>query len=411
MPPDEPNEITRVLVVEDEAVSALALTRRLAKLGYEIAGVADSSQQALVMALATKPTLVLMDIAIQGTMDGVDTATELLRQMDIPIIFLTAHSDTATIERAKGVSPHGYLLKPFEVRDISIAIEMAVHRHRSETRARLLRQAAMENDEQRRLMAAEHTLLEDTLQGSIKALVEVLSLTNPAAFGRAMRVKGLVSELAHAVGMEERWQVEVAAMLSRVGYVTLPPEVVEKLDQGQPLKVAETGMVERLPAVTDKLLANIPRLEVVRAILASHFRVARPPAKYSAADEAIITRGARLLFLVTDFDALEAKGIAAPAAVSTLRGRAINYDPALLEALVTIRGNLTQEDLRELRLRELRPGMVLAEDLRMVSGVLFVGRGYVVTETFVERCKNFRAGLVREPVRVVVPASPPVTNA
>lgn len=132
---------TRILLVEDEAIVARDLTQRLQGLGYEVTGTAASGAEALALAHATRPSLVFMDITIQGPMDGVETAHQLSSRMDVPIVFLTAHTDTGTFQRAKKARAYGYLIKPFEERELITTIEIAVGRHETDIPARLLEQA------------------------------------------------------------------------------------------------------------------------------------------------------------------------------------------------------------------------------------------------------------------------------
>jgi len=132
---------TRILLVEDEAIVARDLAQRLQGLGYEVTGTAASGAEALALAQRTHPSLVFMDITIQGPIDGVETAHQLSRRMDVPIVFLTAHTDTGTIQRAKKARAYGYLIKPFEERELITTIEMAVGRHQTDVPARLLEQA------------------------------------------------------------------------------------------------------------------------------------------------------------------------------------------------------------------------------------------------------------------------------
>jgi PAS domain S-box-containing protein len=141
MIPDEPSQATRILLVEDEAIIALDLRHRLESLGYVVTGIAVNGADALSLAHEALPTLVLMDINIQGPIDGIETAKRLTAVMDVPIVFLTAYADAATTGRAKQVRPYGYLLKPFDERELATTIEMAVYRHKSEAQARLLEQA------------------------------------------------------------------------------------------------------------------------------------------------------------------------------------------------------------------------------------------------------------------------------
>ena len=140
MPSDKPAP-ARILLVEDEAIIARDLERRLQRLGYEVVGIADTGAGAIAKALETRPALVFMDIVLQGPIDGVDTAAALARQMDVPVVFLTAHTDAVAIQRAKQVAPYGYLTKPFEERELHTTIEMALYRHQIEAEARLLQHA------------------------------------------------------------------------------------------------------------------------------------------------------------------------------------------------------------------------------------------------------------------------------
>lgn len=122
----------RIMVVEDEALVALDLTAKLRQLDYEVPAGAFSGEEAVQQAQILQPDLVLMDIRLAGEMDGVEAAQQIRRSLDIPIIFLTAYSDDPTLERAKGAEPMGYLIKPFEQRELYTTVEMALHRSRAE---------------------------------------------------------------------------------------------------------------------------------------------------------------------------------------------------------------------------------------------------------------------------------------
>ncbi len=123
-----------ILIVEDEAIVAADLANKLAKLGYTVAGIASQGEQAIEMVRRLTPQLVLMDIQLEGGLDGIQTAELIRRAQDIPVIYLTAHSDPATLERAKLTGPFGYILKPFENRDLATQIELAVYKHQAERR-------------------------------------------------------------------------------------------------------------------------------------------------------------------------------------------------------------------------------------------------------------------------------------
>jgi hypothetical protein len=122
----------QILVVEDEVIVARDLEHELKSLGYDVPAIASSGEEAIEKAAAANPHLVLMDIRLKGLMDGVDTAHEIRRRFNIPVVFLTAYADEATLQRAKTAEPYGYLLKPFETRELRTSIETALHKHHME---------------------------------------------------------------------------------------------------------------------------------------------------------------------------------------------------------------------------------------------------------------------------------------
>jgi PAS domain S-box-containing protein len=127
---------TNIMVVEDELIVAEDLTRWLVTLGYTIAARAMAGREAVQRCEATRPDLVLMDILLPGDMDGIQAAEEIRRRFDIPVVFITASSDDATLARAKVSEPFGYILKPFDERGLYSTIEMALYKHQSEKRMR-----------------------------------------------------------------------------------------------------------------------------------------------------------------------------------------------------------------------------------------------------------------------------------
>lgn len=126
----------RILIVEDEGITAMDLRMRLEALGYEVVGHADTGEGAVKLAEEHKPDLVLMDIMLKGEMDGIQAAEQIRPALGIPIIFLTAYADNTTLRRAKVTEPYGYILKPFEERELHTNIEVALYKHSAERRLR-----------------------------------------------------------------------------------------------------------------------------------------------------------------------------------------------------------------------------------------------------------------------------------
>jgi signal transduction histidine kinase len=125
----------RVLIVEDESIIALDIQTSLLSAGYQVVSIAATPEEALHDAAYFKPDLVLMDIRLRGEMDGVETAAQMRQKWQLPVVFLTAYADEKTLSHAKKSQPFGYILKPFEDRELVTTIEIALSRHQAETAA------------------------------------------------------------------------------------------------------------------------------------------------------------------------------------------------------------------------------------------------------------------------------------
>lgn len=125
-----------ILIVEDEAIVAMDLQQRLGELGYDVAGTVSTAEDAVGKAVQLRPSLVLMDVALQTQNDGIEAAKRIRAKVDVPIVYLTAHADVATLERAKSTEPGGYVVKPYNERELHATIEIALYRHEKVRRLR-----------------------------------------------------------------------------------------------------------------------------------------------------------------------------------------------------------------------------------------------------------------------------------
>ncbi len=123
-------ESHKIMIVEDEGIVALQIRTTLEQRGYQVVDICSSGEEALVHIEEAGPDLVLMDMKLQGAMDGIEAADLIAKRHDLPVIFLTAHSDDRTIERARESTPYGYILKPFNARELAITVEIALHKHK-----------------------------------------------------------------------------------------------------------------------------------------------------------------------------------------------------------------------------------------------------------------------------------------
>lgn len=120
---------TKILVVEDEAIVAESIKIKLTKMGYSVISTASSADEAIRKTEEYLPDLVLMDIVLQGEMDGIEAAGQIHTRFDIPVVYLTAYSDEKTLVRAKITEPFGYIIKPFKERELQVAIEISLFKH------------------------------------------------------------------------------------------------------------------------------------------------------------------------------------------------------------------------------------------------------------------------------------------
>lgn len=379
---------SRVVCVDDEPQVLSGLSLHLRR-RYEVE-TATSGQAALEL-LARQPeaAVLISDMRMPG-MSG----AELLAKANTAFphttrILLTGHAEVdSAIAAVNSGAVFRFLVKPCPPPELLSAVDAAAELHR--------------------VTRAEQSLLEQTLHGSIKMLTEVMSITNPVAFGRAQRIRQHVSALCDKLELSERWQVEVAAMLSQLATFTLPPETLEKVYYGAELSLEEQQMLERSPDVTAQLLGHVPRLEPVRAILSAYAEPYRAPENGTevSAEQQQLTRAAQMLRIAVDFDSLEAQGQSSAAALGTLKGRSQQYEPQILATFLGLFGQRKEGDkVRDVSLSALCSGMILAADVKMATGTLFVARGYEITPAFLERIKNFRPGAVREPIKVLIRAA------
>jgi signal transduction histidine kinase len=155
---------SRILVVEDEGIVAKDIQHTLIGLGYEVTSLAATGERAVELAMTTEPDLVLMDIMLRGELDGVTAATRIRNSLKIPIVFLTAYSDPDTLERAKCVEPFGYIIKPFQDRELYTVIEMALHKRKIEREleeSQELLRKLLESEQQARREAQEANRAKD----------------------------------------------------------------------------------------------------------------------------------------------------------------------------------------------------------------------------------------------------------
>jgi hypothetical protein len=247
-------------------------------------------------------------------------------------------------------------------------------------------------------------LLEQTLIGSVKMLIEILGMLSPHASSRAARIQRYVVELSAALSVPNRWQWNLGALVSQLGCAMLPKELLAKVERAEPLSSDERGLYESHPQIAGKLLAAIPRLDDVAAIVTAQYGPLRFADKPDAfADWDLRGMGQLLLRTAVEFDQSITRGLGREAALEAIRSLKLSAPPSLFTALRTVTIARPPAVIREVRLRDLLPGMVLEQDLVSAKGIRLVPAGQEVTRTLIVKLTSIAEGVgVAEPFRVRV---------
>jgi CheY-like chemotaxis protein len=385
--PKNEESLPCILCVDDEprVVESLAVQLRH---HYQILA-ANSGQQALrVLKEQGAPAVIVSDMRMPG-MDGATLLKHVkeLYPETIRILLTGETGRDAAIAAVNDGQIFKFLTKPCRTEQLRAAIDAGVMQHR--------------------LVIAEKVLLQETLIGCIKALVDILAITNPVAFGRSARLKRLATELAEAMGIPGFWQLEAAAMLSQIGYISLPVELVEKLYYGKRLTPEERLLADGAPHVAQRLLGRIARLEPVLEILGAVWQPG------NELPEGLIKNAVDSLRLLLEYDSHIVQGLTVEAALQKVRtGR---HDPKAMSALQSLLVEaIGPQDVIEVLVGNIKPGMVFVDDLYTHVGTLLVPKGFEVTEAFLARARNFGPGILQEKVRVssaATRAAPKVLSA
>jgi len=380
----------KILCVDDEPNILSGYQRALRK-QFEIE-TASGGAEALQKIKTSGPYAVLVtDMRMPG-MDGVQFLKEA-RQVapDSVRIMLTGNADQQTATDAVNDGHiFRFLSKPCPPEDLARALSAGL--------------------EQYRLVTAEKELLEKTLGGTIKMLIEILSSVDPALFGRAQALRQSMRTLAAALladgklTREELWPLELAALLAEIGAVTIPPFVIDKVRRGATLTEDEQKIWNRVPETGYTLLRNIPRLEPVAEIVRfqrKHYDGGGVP--LGLLSGALIPQGARMLKVLLDMAEVEAGNISRRGALALMLRQAQRYDPQILAAVRQCLGEDKQAAPKApsvaVALNRLATGHVLAKDILTADGKVLLTAGRKLTDVLLERLHNYAAVVsIQEPI-------------
>jgi response regulator RpfG family c-di-GMP phosphodiesterase len=366
---------TKVLLVDDDASVVAGLRRQL--FGRYSVHVANSGEQGLHALKTAGPFAVVVSDMRMPEMDGAMFLAQV-REIapDATRILLTGYTDVdAAIRAINEGQVFRFLTKPCSLDVLLSCLKQAVAQHR--------------------LVIAERELLDQTLRGAVGALFECLQMADPTAFDRAGRIRSLVIDLCKQLSVADSWPAEVAAVLSQLGSVTLPPDTARRLRGGARLTEDEQKMIASFPRIAEQIISGIPRLDPVREILRMH--------TVSWRSEPSMPVGAAILRVATHAEDREARRMSPLAVHAALCRESGQYSPEVLDAYHRIAAAGYAADVTPLTIDELEVGIVLADDVYATSGQLLIGRGTQLSETSLERLRNYarQVGVV-EPVLVTI---------
>jgi CheY-like chemotaxis protein len=368
----------RVLFVDDEPKLLEGLALLLRK-DYDVQ-LATSGKDALQKLGELKELAVVVSDFRMPQMDGATFLHEvMLRAPQATRILLTGE---AGLEGAKDAVNKGqifrFLTKPCPQDQLKAALDAGIDHHR--------------------LANAERLVMRETLLECIAALMEVLAVTNPVAFGRAQRLKNRVVDITKRLELGDFWQLEAAALLSQIGYFAESPALTEKVYYGRPLSAAEQERARGVSATAAKLLEHIPRLEPVIQILAA---LDWPDASVARLGDGTIGLGTRILCSALEYDGMASQEMSKADILQKLQTREARFGAKVLDALKASIG-LTIEPEPEvvIPLRDAKPGMRLRQEIRSHVGALLVPHGFQISQRLLERLSQVAPDVLDQPVRL-----------
>jgi response regulator RpfG family c-di-GMP phosphodiesterase len=259
----------------------------------------------------------------------------------------------------------------------------------------------LDSIQQYRLITTEKILLNKTLKGAVNLLSDILSLLNPDIFSHSTNVKRHVHTMIKSLSLEDGWHYDLAAMLSQIGIVALPPELLRKYTRGEKLSHAEEQLLATHPAIGSRLLKHIPRLELVAEMVAQQQQsVPRIDFEGRLDNTQRSMLGGQILKVAIAFDHLLEQGVDEKAAIKTLKENPAAYDPVLVETLAI--GTLHQKlEVMTLPISDLKPGLILDQPVQTAAGMLLIAKGQTLSQAVLMRLMAAEeSGIVSGPIRV-----------
>lgn len=380
----------RVLLVDDDS-NILQGYRRSLRGKFDV-HVALGSEIALEMIhLEAEPfAAIVSDMRMPG-MDGIEFLKRVTELSPNTVrIMLSGHADQqAVIDSVNEGQVFRFLSKPCEQQTLAQTLELALSHYQ--------------------LIVSEQELLSQTLTGSMHVLTDILSMVNPAAFGRASRVRRLASDVAKRMKVRNAWECEIASMLAMIGTIAVPESVMQKVENGAELEFDELEILKKHPLIGESLVAHIPRLRNTAKCIkyqSKNYDGSGFPEDDLAGDD--IPIGARILRVVLAYDAMLEKGEKPERAFAVIQDDEKSFDLQVVSALEECIELHNRYEIIEVNIRSLPDHCILAQDVLTNDGMLLIHGGQELTDSMRMRLVHHsRTVGIQEPVKVMVAAETP----
>lgn len=372
----------KILLVDDEPPVLEALRRNLCTVAS--VDTASSGVEGLALIESSGPfAVVISDMGMPG-MNGVEFLEQVRRTSpDSVRMILSGQAELGSTIAAVNLGRiFRFLTKPCRKDELLAALESGL--------------------EQYRLVVAQRELIEQTLRGTVEVLTEILGLTNPLAQKRAARITRYAEDICAGLRFPMPWQLRIALMLSQIGCITLPEQVLSMLHAGRLLSDESNALYRSHPALAGKLLGGIPRLEQVAEIVTRQLEpldLAGQPEDFTEWE--ITTFGAMILKVCGDLDDVVSTGVTREQGFKIITKASPDLPASLLRVLKTLNHGGTKAERSLVTVAQLEIGMVLDEDVMSANGMRLVPKGQEITRSILLRLQSFAEGIgVTQPFRV-----------
>ncbi len=367
------NQLEKVLFVDDDVFILEAIRRNFRKL-FDLS-IAENGQEALEKIANEGPFAVIVSDRCMPGMDGIQFFAKACKiSPDSTRIMMTGDAQfEAAMQAVNEGHIFRFLTKPCPRELIQSTIEAGLEQHR--------------------LVTSQKILLTQTLQGSIRVLTDMLSLVSADTFGHSERIKLLATDIAKEMNIASSWQIEIAAMLSLIGCVTVPSSLLKKYQKGDTLTQQEQEIYCEHPKIGHDLISNIPRLESIAKIVLyqekNYDGTGFPNDKQCGQD---IPLESRIIKAASSYVQWIDRNCTPAGTLQRLKNTT-HYDPEVivsLENVLQLQNKNPAAKVRTIRLTELQSGMIITKDVRTIDGsVLLVRKGQEISDLLLQRVMNY----------------------